>query len=96
MDLNHLRTGEIDSIALQLSEDVYGANGELDGMEVIKRLERTIAAECGLPANQHAHSPAITLAECATLVFGVWCAMDRSRNDALIPGPLPPEMECGQ
>ncbi|WP_256806333.1 hypothetical protein [Bradyrhizobium sp. Bra64] len=87
MTLDHLESHYIDSIALSLDEDVYGANGELDDLEIRSRLMEKIVAQCNYHISGHSgiyedfismsvkdysDKPALTLRQAASLILGVW------------------------
>jgi hypothetical protein len=91
--MKHLESDHINGIVLQLSEDFYGANGELDEFQIRDRLMEAIIERCnhhiaghsgmygedfiGMSVEEHAHKPAITLYQAAGLILGVWKDMDR-------------------
>jgi hypothetical protein len=83
----------IDGIALQLSEDVHGASGDFDDLQIRTRLMEAIVARCNyhiyghsgiyedfiqMSVEEHADKPALTLRQAANLIFGVWKYMEES------------------
>jgi hypothetical protein len=82
----------IDDIGLQLDEDCYGANGELDDQQIRERLMQKIVERCNynisghsgvyedwkqMSVTEHEHQPAITLLQAASMILGVYEHMDR-------------------
>ena len=93
-DKDHLKSGHIDNIALQLAEDVY--DSDFNREEIMDRLMRAIVARCNYPhvavsgvaddfivmsVEEHAHKPALTLHQAASLILSVWEYMDREKYE---------------
>jgi hypothetical protein len=74
----HLKSDHIDKIALQLDEDVYGANGDLSDHQIRYRLMEAIIVQLGvLKPVMDVHTPSLSLAQAADLILGVWRDKDR-------------------
>jgi hypothetical protein len=102
MTIKHLDGDYINPIAFQLDEDVYGANGDLDDLEVKSRLMEAIVSQCnyhiaghsgldgekfiGMSVEEHASKPALTLSQAADLIFGVWAYKDCQYMEAVEAG----------
>jgi hypothetical protein len=92
--IKHLSSDHINTIALSLSEDVYGANGDLHDVEITSRLIDHIHA-----ATDYAYtdSERIPVWIAADLIQSVWEYMDRrymelqaeALNNGFVPPPLP-------
>ena len=72
--IKHLASEHIDDIALSLDEDVYGANGDLDELQIKERLIANIHA-----ATDYAHveTGMIPIRRVASLIQSVWEHQDR-------------------
>jgi hypothetical protein len=66
---DHLNSGYINMIALGLDEDVYGANGNLDEIQILERLIRNVHNHTG---HQYAQTGMIPVGAVAALVRSVW------------------------
>jgi hypothetical protein len=92
--MKYLEGGYTSRIALSLTEDIYGANGDLDEFQVQDRLMKAIIEWCEyhldgqsglwgedfipMSVEEHAYKPALTLSQAASLVLGVWRHMHSS------------------
>ena len=79
--MDHLKSDYINDIALQLDEDVYGANGELDDQEIRDRLMETIIDQCNYPVDGR-----VDVWQAANLILGVWKYKDRNLMNAIKEG----------
>jgi hypothetical protein len=90
MSLRHLKSNYVDTIALQLDEDVYGASGDFNDREIRERLMQAIIKQCDLaprtPRQYSADLPVLSLEETADLILGVWEYMDRMQIEAVFAG----------
>src|SRR5262245_1156326 len=80
MTIKHLDCDHIDTIALCLDEDVYGANGDLSAAEIRRRLVENIHRETG---HGYAKTGMIPVETVASLIQGVWQYEDRKYMDEL-------------
>jgi hypothetical protein len=75
----HLKSNAINSIALQLDEDVYGASGDFDRAEIHQRLVEAIRAEINF-----LYMESIPIDMVADLMQSLWEYMDRKSLEALV------------
>lgn len=78
----YLESNDVYDIALQLDEDVHGANGDLDNLQIHHRLMQAIADACSSHRLVDSdlgdvNKPALTLCLAADLVLGIWRYKER-------------------
>jgi hypothetical protein len=76
----------IDDLAMQLDEDINGANGELDDDQIRERLMQSIVERCNYSISghsgiyedwiemsiaEHEYKPALTLSQTASMVLSI-------------------------
>jgi hypothetical protein len=74
MTIKHLMSDDINTIALSLDEDIYGANGDLDDQEIAERLIENIHRATDYRYFTGAMVPIGTV---ASLIRNVWEYKDR-------------------
>lgn len=75
----------IDAIALQLSDDVYGANGDLSALGIKRRLIEAIRRQTDIWTGDN-----IPIWRVADLLLSTWRYMDERYMDALVTDPDAP------
>jgi hypothetical protein len=81
MTIRHLESDFINEIALGLDEDVYGANGDLDEVQITERVIENIHDFTG---DSYREAGLIPVAHVARLIQSVWEYMDRKRLDEIV------------
>jgi hypothetical protein len=85
--IKHLSSNYIDIIALSLDEDVYGANGDLDDVEIKRRLIENIHARTDYA---YAESELMPVWHAADLIKSVWAYIDRKYMELLAEAEAAP------
>jgi hypothetical protein len=73
--MKHLLNHDLCDLAMQLSDDVYGANGDLDDLEIKGRLIERIHDYTNY---QYKNAGVIPVDHVASIIRSVWEHMDRS------------------
>ena len=83
-DLQYIKHGHVDDLAMMLSADVYSMEADMDYFAVRERLMKAIVERfedfIQMSVEEHAHKPALTLWQVACLVLSVWKHMDYQHN----------------
>ena len=88
-------------LALQLDENIHGANGELEPKQTHDRLMQSIVEKLNYRIShsgidnpwtiaEHEHQPTLTLSQAAAVIIRVWLHKDRQRGEIMsLPNRLP-------
>jgi hypothetical protein len=79
MTIPHLDSDYINPLALQLAEDVYGSNGDLNDEEIMERLMEAVFNH----TESSSRETGVPLRTVASLIRSVWEYMDRKYMDQL-------------
>jgi hypothetical protein len=83
--LPHLKDKLISDIALQLDEDYYGANGDINEAQIRRRLMENICAavDHSVSIEKHEYEPSLSLWAVASLITQVWKHKDADVHQAM-------------
>jgi hypothetical protein len=81
MTMKHLKSNDIDLIALSLSEDVYGASGDFKESDIKPRLIEHIHRETDY---HYATTGMMPVSVVADLIRSIWEFMDRKHNSEVL------------